>query len=99
MSYTHIYNPAALAEYKEAVAWYNERSEIAALNFITELKEKIDAICKDPFRFRIAYRHFRETSLKKYPYYVIYYVDEIDEHIVISSIFHHKRNPENKYWK
>ncbi len=73
MSYNYIYNPIALTEYKDTVTWYKERSEIAAMNFVTEVKVKIEAICKEPFRYRSAYKHFRETSLKKF-------------HIILSTI-------------
>jgi plasmid stabilization system protein ParE len=99
MTYTHIYNPAALVEFKDAVAWYKERSEIASLNFVTEVKEKIAAICSDPLRYRNTYKHYRETSLKKFPYYIIYHVDELNQRIIITSIYHHKRNPKNKFRK
>ncbi len=35
MSYQYIYERSALNEYKEAILWYKERSEIASKNFIT----------------------------------------------------------------
>lgn len=72
----HVYAPAALQEYKEAVGWYRERSEKAAENFIKEVDEKIAVICKDPLRYRNTYKEFRETSLKKYPYSIVYLLDE-----------------------
>ncbi|MEO8415639.1 MAG: hypothetical protein ABI472_18395 [Ginsengibacter sp.] len=65
MSYSYVYEPVALAEYKEAVAWYRERSETAAENLITEVKNRIETICADPLRYRNTYKIFRETSLKK----------------------------------
>ncbi|MGI8951095.1 MAG: type II toxin-antitoxin system RelE/ParE family toxin [Chitinophagaceae bacterium] len=68
MSHSFIYDPVALKEYKEAVLWYEERSEIAAENFVKDVREKIEAICKAPLRYRNSYKYFRETSLKKYPY-------------------------------
>jgi len=99
MTYSLIYNPVALTEYKDAVIWYKERSETASINFVEEVKDKIESILADPFRYRNAHKHSRETSLKKYPYYIIYYIDEAKASIVISSIYHHKRNPKNKYKK
>ena len=38
MSFRHIYDPVALLEYKNAAAWYAERSETAATNFVKEVK-------------------------------------------------------------
>lgn len=99
MSYTHIFEPNALTEYKEAVAWYRERSEAAAENLIIEVKARIEAICSDPLRYRNTYKLFRETSLKKYPYSIVYFVDENTNTIIITSLYHHKRNPKKKYRK
>ena len=99
MSYLPIYAPAALQEYKEAVGWYLGRSETAADNFIREVKEKIAVICDDPMRYRNTYKNFRETSLKKYPYAIVYLVDEPRKTIMVSSVYHHKRNPRRKYRK
>jgi plasmid stabilization system protein ParE len=99
MKYRHIYDPIALEEYKEAVKWYKDRSIMAAENFVIEIKKKINTICEDPLRFRNAYSVFREVLLKKYPYTVVYFVDERKKKIIITSVFHNKRNPTSKYRK
>ena len=99
MSYQYIYERSALNEYKEAILWYKERSEIASKNFITAIKERLHFICEDPMRYRNLYKYFRETSLKTYPYSVVYFIDEINKLVIVSSIYHHKRNPKKKYQK
>lgn len=99
MRYRYIYDPVALVEYKEAIGWYKSRSIMAAENFLSEVTETITAICKDPFRFRNVYSVFRETSLKRYPYTIVYFVDEKKKRIIIVSVFHNKRNPAKKYRK
>ena len=96
MSYRHIYDPIALLKYKDATAWYAERSETATANFVREIKEIISVVCKDPFRYRNTYKKFRETSLKIYPYSIIYTIDESNKTVIIESIFHHKKNPQKK---
>lgn len=45
-------HPAALDELKSAVAWYQERNETAALNFVTELDRAIDLVTASPRRVR-----------------------------------------------
>lgn len=99
MKYGYVYDPVALAEYKEALSWYKERSETAAFDFIAEIKERIGIICSDPFRYRNTYKQFREVSLKKFPYCIVYFPDDNSNLIVIVSVFHHKRNPMKKYRK
>ena len=99
MIYRYSYHPVALVEFKEAIDWYNYRSVMAAENFVEEVTTTIDVICKDPVRFRNVYSVFRETSLKKYPYTIVYFVDEKKKVVVITSVFHNKRNPNKKYRK
>ena len=99
MSYKYIYDPIALIEYKEAINWYNNGSERAAENFVLEVTKKIDMICKHPLRCRNEYKNFRETVLKKYPYSIVYFIDDDTKTIIITSVYHQKRNPKMKYEK
>lgn len=99
MSYGYSYDPVALQEYKKAISWYLERSEMATDNFIKAIKGKIAVICKDPLRYRNTYKKFRETSLKQYPYSVVYLIDDVNKMILIVSVYHHKRSPCRKYRK
>ncbi len=92
MSYTYIYDPAALKEYKQAITWYHERSNLASENFVKEVGEKIELICNNPLLYRNVYKYFRQTSLKKYPYSIVYFVNEVEKKIIISSVYHHKRS-------
>ena len=94
-----IFSPVALIEYKDAVVWYKERSSKAAENFVQQIQNKIDKICHSPFRYPKTYKHFRETPLRKYPYSIIYFFDEEKKLVVLTSVFHHKRNPRKKYLK
>jgi plasmid stabilization system protein ParE len=97
MSYKYVYTPDALRDYSESVSWYTLRSSRAAENFITEVKEKIKLICNNPDKFKNRYKNFKETSLKKYPFYIIYFTDEANKTVVITAVYHHKRNPRSKY--
>ena len=97
--YQFNYSPIALIEYTDSVQWYKERSTKAAENFVKEVRGKIDSICQSPFRYPETYGHFRETSLKKYPYSIIYFIDEKVKMIIVTSVFHQKRNPQKKFLK
>lgn len=90
-------NERSKQQYNEIVDWYAVRSRQAAENFITELEDVFDKIVGNPFRFRNKYRHFREVLLKRYPYYVIYFVNEEKGEIVVFSLYHSARDPKKKY--
>jgi plasmid stabilization system protein ParE len=97
MRYNHIYEPKALQEYEEAILWYNERSYIASQNFVLAVNEKLLEICLYPTRCRITKRHFRESLVQKYPFSIIYFIDEARHTVVVTSVFHNSRDPNNKY--
>lgn len=96
MNYKCEYDPLARSEFKNALAWYLEKSELAANNFINEVEETIKIICASPLRYLVV-KKFRETSLKKFPYSIVYSVNGIAKTILSVSIYHHKRNPRKKY--
>ena len=99
MAYQYIFDPIAADEYEEAFKWYEQKSIVAADNLILAVQEAIIAICTDPHRYRNTYKKLRELNLKKYPYTLIYFIDENKQLITIISLYHHKRHPKNKYNK
>jgi plasmid stabilization system protein ParE len=99
MSYQYTFDPIAADEYEDAFNWYEQKSIIAADNFILAVQEAITAICANPYRYRNIYKKLRELNLKKYPYNLIYFIDDHKQLITIISLYHHKRNPKGKYDK
>jgi plasmid stabilization system protein ParE len=99
MSYKLLYTPIALIDYKTSTSWYAVRSSKAAENFVVEVKNCTTAICNNPLQFKNRYKNFRETSLKKYPFYIIYFVDDVNNVVIVTAIYHHKRSPRHKYKK
>lgn len=99
MAYKYIFGPIAADEYEEAFNWYEEKSIVAADGLIIAVQEAIFVVCANPDRYRNTYKNLREVTLKKYPYNLIYYIDESEKLIIITSLYHHKRSPRKKYLK
>ncbi len=97
MVYRITFRKRAAKEYIKAIAWYKERSLRASENFRKAVEEGLNKIESDPFYFRNSYKHFFETKLPKYPYGIVYFIDEESRLVVITTIFHHKRHPKRKY--
>ena len=97
MSYSYILHLAAQKDYEEALHWYMERSEQAAAKFIIAIDSILQLICNYPTRWRNEYKHYYELGVKKYPYTIIYSVETEKRLIIVSAIYHHKRNPKKKY--
>lgn len=64
MPYSYIFEPRAADEYEQAFLWYEERSFVAADNFVIAVQEAIENISKYPYRYRNTYQEFRELTVK-----------------------------------
>ena len=97
MAFTYVLRPQAQNEYEDSLLWYLERSISTAENFIDQLENTFELLCENPFLGKCTYRNFYELKIKKFPFNVVYFVEEDNNQIVVTSIFHDKRNPERKF--
>lgn len=88
-------HPAALAELKSAVAWYQERNQTAALNFVAELDRVVALVTASPGRWPRGEHGTRKFVLQRFPFAVIYRERESD--VQVLAIAHGHRRP--GYWK
>lgn len=96
MAYAYRLLAEAQDEYEKAIEWYLERSIDAATGFIASIDRTLELICATPQRWRHTGRYY-ELGARKYPYSVIYLIDEARLLVIVISIYHHRRNPQNKY--
>lgn len=84
-------------QFEKALNWYESQSPLAATGFLKEMNERMSMLQSDPYRYRNPYKQFYEVSLKKYPYLLIYKINDNKKQVVIVSVHHHKQNPKRKY--
>lgn len=89
------FHPQAEQEYLTSLAWYNERSPVAAINFETAFEQAAERIKTAPQRWPTYYRDFRRYILRQFPFSVIY--REFSTEIVVFAVAHGRRKP--GYWK
>jgi plasmid stabilization system protein ParE len=97
--YDYLIHIKAQNELEISVEWYAERSEKAVKNFILNIETTLKSICSNPYQYRNGYKNFHELGVKKYPFSIIYFIDESKKLVVVTSVFHHKRNPKKKFIK
>jgi len=97
MGYSYILLATAQEEYESSIGWYCERSLPAADKFIEAVDNALQLICEHPNRWRNEYHTYYELGVKKYPYSIVYTIDVERELVIVSSIYHHSRNPKKKY--
>jgi len=90
-----VYHNGAKADVKSAVAWYQERSPKAALDFIEEPHQATTTIRKAPDRWPIGKNNTRRFLLWRFPFSIIY--SEQGSLITIWTVAHASRRPE--YWR
>jgi toxin ParE1/3/4 len=88
-------HPAALEELKSAIAWYLDRNETAAVNFVAEIDQAVELVVAPPQRWPKGLHGTRKFVIQRHPYAIIYRERESD--IQILAIAHGPKRP--GYWK
>jgi len=96
MLYQYILLEPAQEDYETSLRWYAERSIQAAEGFIEAMEEALQLICEYPDRWRNSYKNFHELELKNFPFSIIYHIEPSKQLIIVTSVYHHKKNPKKK---
>ena len=99
MKYSYSFLDIAQQEYEEALIWYLEKSPAAAEGFVKAVDAALNLICDNPKGWRNEYEDYHELGLKKYPFNLIYSIEQDEMQVVIKSVYHQSRNPTEKYKK
>jgi plasmid stabilization system protein ParE len=99
MAYKYILHEHAQEDYETSLQWYAERSVQVGAGFAAAIEDALQLICEHPARWRNSYSNYHELGLKNYPFSIIYTIEPNLKLVVITSIYHHKRNPKKKYKK
>ena len=85
----------AAKELDEACLWYEEQVSGLGYSFLNAIDEAVDRIRLYPFSSEVAHDDLRKCSLKRFPFQIIYGLQE--GMIVIVAVAHMKRLP--VYWE
>lgn len=96
MSYEIVLRKEAQIDLDEIFIWYEEQKIGLGLIFISEFERIIHKIAKHPFyaSYVATETDVRSASLKKFPYEVIYRINQANNQVRIIAIIHQHRNPE-----
>jgi plasmid stabilization system protein ParE len=92
--YKSIIIPLAKQDIREAALWYNNQSSGLGKRFITEVREKVNFIRKNPNAFNIRHDNIRTIILNIFPYMLHYTVDETIKTVIVTAVFHTSRDPQ-----
>lgn len=95
MKYDLIIKEEADEDVVNAFLWYEEQKEGLGDKFLLCLDEYYSVIIENPYIYEAKYNKLRQAIIKRFPYVIIYEVEE--NTVVIYAVFHTSRHP--KIWK
>lgn len=93
MAFQIILSSIALKELEDSVDWYNERLDGLGERFIYAVDNRLALLSETPDMFPVKQSGYRETSVEKFPYLIVYKIIKKGKKVRILHIFHTKRNP------
>ncbi|HFA48237.1 MAG TPA: type II toxin-antitoxin system RelE/ParE family toxin [Bacteroidetes bacterium] len=95
MAYKLIYGKKSRSELDEAITWYKDISNQTATKFYSAAQSRLNEISDQPHRFGPIRnrRRYRRAKIKRFPYLIVFRIDEAKQKVHIISIWHEKRNP------
>ena len=94
MKYFFEFKEEARQDIIEAAAWYRDKRTDLDKRFLSAIDETISRIVNNPASGRKIYKIYREASVKKFPYVIVYEI--IFDSIVIYQVFNTWQNPGKK---
>ena len=82
-------------ELSDAYDWYEEQQIALGNKFYNEINHYLNLIEHNPYQFPVRYtEELRSASLNKFPFLILYWIDEMSDVVFIVSVFHTSRNPQ-----
>ncbi len=78
----------------EIFIWYEEQKKGLGFDFINYFEAILHKLALNPYYASFILDDARGASLKKFPYEVVYRINQIKQQIRVIAIIHNHRNPE-----
>lgn len=95
MAFSFVLLSETRKELNEIIAYYFELTPELAEDFTIKFYDSLNLIVESPLAFRKIKSHYRKVNLIRFPYKVIFRVNE--NVITVVAICHQKRRP--FYWR
>lgn len=91
MAFTVVIEKRALKDVQKAIDYYDGQLVGLGKKFNSVLDKHITAIATNPF-YQLRYKDYRALPIKKYPYLILFYINETSGTVYITAIFHTKQH-------
>ncbi|SFI48485.1 type II toxin-antitoxin system RelE/ParE family toxin [Halpernia frigidisoli] len=95
MNYEIEFLIPAAEEFEEAISWYEDKKIGLGFEFAHEIEEYLSLIENNPYLFEKHQDKYNlhKVPLVRFPYSIIYWIDDDKKIIYIDAILHAKRKP------
>ena len=97
MIYKIVIEPRSILDLQDAIDYYDSKQNGLGTYFFQVVAGPLGTLAKRPF-FQIRYKDYHGFPVRKFPFILLYYIDESLETIYVMSVFNTYLNPE-KYPK
>ncbi|MEJ7680694.1 MAG: type II toxin-antitoxin system RelE/ParE family toxin [Segetibacter sp.] len=95
MAYTVYITPTAIDDIEEALQYYNSKVADLGFKFTDDVNNNLQRIAQNPYAFTERYKNVRGKLLKKFPYLILYKVNNTTAGIEVIRLFN---TYQNLYW-
>jgi toxin ParE1/3/4 len=93
MTYSIFYFDEVEMDIKEARSWYRSIDEKLENRFIQAIENTIKKLQEWSKAYAIRYKNVRIVQPPIFPYSIHFYIDDVENRIVIIAVVHGKRHP------
>ncbi len=87
---------ATRRDVRQAVSWYDKRSDRAGDEFVHEVNAALERIADNPTHFHFSSGNVRRCNLSQFPYHILFEIHLMEIHVI--AIKHHRKHPSSG-WK
>lgn len=95
MAYSITFGKLALDDVRSAADWYKGESLAALERFLDAIDARLPDLVDRPLSFSSVRLRpvYRRARLRRFPYLLIFRVDEARNRVFVAALIHEKRNP------
>ena len=87
-----VIEPRALIEMQHTIDYYDNKLLGLGKKFHEALDKHFASIAKNPF-YQIRYKDYRALPVRKFPFIILYYLDEDTKTAYVTAVFNTSQSP------
>ncbi|MGB0917285.1 MAG: type II toxin-antitoxin system RelE/ParE family toxin [Flavobacteriales bacterium] len=93
MAFEVILEPRAILDIQDAIDYYDQQLVGLGERFKLTIDHYLQAISRNP-NYQIRYKDYRALPTGKFPYLILFTVDDEEQLVYVMAIFHSSQSPE-----